>query len=207
MLANESIPTNESKPTDQLPPNVTIPAVTDRSAFRVVPQKTIVNVSETFVVFVFAENVSDMYAWQVFLGFDSKIMECINVSLPEKHVFSSRDTVTHALMEYNSTEFNKRPLQSVKNNEGYVLAGDCLWVNETTINGSGFLCQFTFRAISAGSSNLMLSEPDALFETYYLDSASLLVPGTRHITPSLSDGQVTVISRIEIIDQAVTTSS
>jgi hypothetical protein len=194
-----SVPTTQSKPTTQSTPNITmppvtmptitIPNVTNETKFTVLPREVVVDVGDTFFVSVFAENVTNMDAWQITLCFNPKIVECINVSLPDQHVFSDRYTTSQALIDYNSTEFTKRPLQSIKYGEGYVLAGDCLWVNQTTFYGSGFLCRVTFKAIAAGSSHLTLCSPEALFQTYYLDD------NIESTTPSLFDSTVTVLSK------------
>lgn len=137
----------------------------------VLPQEIGVNVGDTFFVSVFAENLRNMYGWQVILFFDPTIVECLNVSVPGQQVFSDRYPVSQALIDFNSTEFTKRPLQYIQNDEGFVLAGDCLLgQNQTTFYGSGFLCQMTFKALSSGSSNLALSTADVQSSrTYYLD--------------------------------------
>jgi len=132
-----------------------------------------------------------MYGWQVILFFDPTIVECLNVSVPGQQVFSDRYPVSQALIDFNSTEFTKRPLQSIQNGEGSVLAGDCLLgQNQTTFYGSGFLCQATFKALSSGSSNLALSTADVQpSRTYYLDE------GIDLIIPSLSNGSITVLPK------------
>ena len=166
--------------------------------FTVLPQEVVVNVSDTFFVSVFAENLTDMYGWQVRLCFDPAIVECINVSVPAQQVFSDSYPVSQALIDYNSTEFTKRPLQSVHNSEGYVLTGDCLLgQNQTTFYGSGFLCQVAFKALSSGSSSLTLSTSNiqsgqtccsnSSGQTFCLDSEQEVT------TLSVSNGVVTVL--------------
>jgi hypothetical protein len=132
-----------------------------------------------------------MYAWQVTLSFNSTFVECLNVSVPNQQVFSDKYPVSQALIDFNSTEFTKRPLQVIQNDNGCVLAGDSLLgQNQTTFSGSGFLCQVTFMALSPGSSNLALS---TVFGngpgTFYLDEELNLT------IPSLSNSTVTVLSK------------
>ena len=169
--------------------DMAMPNAANETTFIVLPQEVSVNVGDTFFVSVFAENVRNMYGWQVKLFFDPTIVECLNVSVPDQQVFSDRYPVSQALIDFNSTEFTKRPLQSIQNGEGFVLAGDCLLgQNQTTFYGSGVLCQATFKALSSGSSNLALSTADVQpSETYYVDE------GIDPIIPSLSNSSVTVL--------------
>jgi hypothetical protein len=167
---------------------------TTNGTFMVLPQEVSVNVGDTFFVSVLAENVRDMYGWQVILFFDPTIVECLNVSLPSQQVFSDRYPVSQALIDFNNTEFTKRPLQSIRNTEGFVLTGDCLLGrNQTTFYGSGFLCQVTFKALSSGSSNLALSTLGVQpYSTFYFDGT---IGTTDTIVPSFSNSSVTVLPK------------
>lgn len=192
----QSIPTNTSTQEDQSITSQTnstqetepAPDAIAETAFYVIPQGTIVNVNNTFSVLIFAANVTDLYGWQIRLSFDPKVVECVNVSLPEQNVFSFGYPVSQALVDYNSTEFTKRPLQYIDNKQGYVLAGDCLiGSNQTTFYGSGFLCKITFKAISSGYSKLTLiiSDTNGL-QTFCIH------PGCKFTTHSVFSGEVTV---------------
>jgi hypothetical protein len=154
----------------------------------VIPQNLSVKVDDTFIINVAISNVTDMFAWQVHLHFDPAILECVRVSAPSDHVLSYAYTVGDALVEYNSTEF-KNSLQMIKNDEGWMLIGDCLLgANQTTFNGSGILCQIEFKAISAGSSPLTFSNnyPYSSRETYVLN------PNLKDTFPSTIDGGINV---------------
>jgi hypothetical protein len=152
--------------------------------FLMIPQEIVTNVDDTFLIQIFAENVTDMHAWQIHLNFDPRFIQCVNVSVPDRHVFSNRYPVSQALMEWNSTEFTERPLQYINNDKGYVLTGDCLLgSNQTTFNGSGFLVQVALKATSLGLSYLTLS----LSQTYYIDSIEKLT------TPTVFSSRVLVI--------------
>lgn len=188
---SQSTRTNYPVSTTQSTPDMAMLDATNETTFIVLPQEVGVNVGETFFVSVLAENVRNMYSWQVILFFDPTIVECLNVSVPPQQVFSDRYPVSQALIDFNSTEFTKRPLQSIQNGEGFVLAGDCLLGrNQTPFYGSGFLCQVAFKAISSGSSNLTLSTPNIQSDqTYYLDEE------IEEIIPSLSNSNITVLPK------------
>jgi len=144
-------------------------ATTQNTIMYLLPQENIVKTGEIFAINVAVENAMDVYAWQIHLDFDPTVLECVNVALPPYYVFSYAITVGFALVEYNSTEF-ENPLQRIVNNEGWVLTGDSLiGTNQTTLNGSGILCQIEFKAISAGSSSLKLLTNSSL-GTYVLNS-------------------------------------
>jgi len=177
--------------TTQSTPDMAMPKATNEATngtFIVLAREIGVSVGDTFFVSIFAENITNMYGWQVILFFDPTIVECLNVSVPSQQVFSDRYPVSQALIDFNSTEFTKRPLQSIQNEEGYVLTGDSLLgQNQTTFYGSGFLCQATFKALSPGSSNLAFSTANLqMFQTYYLDE------GLDRIIPSFSNDSITV---------------
>ncbi len=189
--AIQSPGTAGSVSTTQSTSDMVMPNADNATAFMVLPQEVNVSVGDMFSVSVFAENLTNMYAWQINFTFNSTIVECVNVSVPNPQVFSDKYPVSQALIDFNSTEFTQRPLQSIQNDEGYVLAGDSLLgQNQTTFYGSGFLCQVTFKALSSGSSTLGLSMGnDLLMGTYYLD------PGLNLTTPTLSNSTVTVLAK------------
>lgn len=161
------------------------------TTFTVLPREVAAKVGDTFFVEVSVANVSDMYAWQVHLFFDNAILECVDVSLPHDYVFSYAYTVGDALIDYNSTEF-ENPLQlKIRNDEGWILVGDCLLgSDQPNFNGSGSLCKIEFKAISSGSSTLMLSIDPTSFGTYYVSPAPSFESGT----PIVSNGEVFVSS-------------
>jgi hypothetical protein len=139
-------------------------------AFNMFPQDVHVRVGDTFVVTVAVENVTDMYGWQVYLRFNPAMVECTGASLPPNNVFCNSVTVTGALTGYNAKEFPPGPLCAIKNDEGWVLTGDCLLgADQPTFKGSGVLCQVEFRALSSGSTTLaLLHDFTHTFQTYTL---------------------------------------
>jgi hypothetical protein len=141
-------------------------------AFVMVPTDIHVRVGDTFTVTFLVGNAADMYGWQVHVRYDSTVLECTGVSLPTSNVFSNRVTVSHALTEYDSKEFPQGPLRAIENDEGVVLAGDCLLgASQPTFYGSGVLCQIEFKAVSSGWSSLVvLHDFTKTLQTYTLNS-------------------------------------
>jgi hypothetical protein len=148
--------------------------------FNMLPNDLSVAVGDTLDVIVSVENVADMYGWQVYLCYDSAVLECVGVSLPSNYVFSTSVTVSGALAKFNNEQFPQGPLQKVRNDAGWVLAGDCLLgASQPTFYGSGVLCQIEFKAVSSGPSALGLLHDFAhAFQTYVLN------PQLRAITAS-----------------------
>ncbi len=139
-------------------------------SFSLPVQEVDVKVGETFVINIAVGNARDMYAWQVYMQFDPAKIECVKVSYTRNYVLSPYVTVSGSLGS-TDTGFIGGPLQCIRNDEGWVLAGDAqLGANQPTFSGSGTLCQMEFRAISSGSSAIALLHDTAnLFQTYILD--------------------------------------
>jgi hypothetical protein len=139
-------------------------------AFTMLPNTVNVGVGDTFVVTIDVANVTNMFGWQVYLCYDPAVLECLGASLTPDYVFSSSWTVSSALVKWESTEFQPGPVQRVRNDLGWVLAGDCLMgVSQPTFNGSGVLCQIKFKTVSSGSCALaLLHDFDHDFQTYIL---------------------------------------
>lgn len=141
-------------------------------SFEILTQDVRIGVGNTFGVTVAVRNVKEMYGWQLYLCYDPAVLECLEVSAPSNNVFSSSITVSGALAEYDNAEFAEGPLQMVRNDKGWVLAGDCLLgVSQPTFHGSGVLCQIEFKAVSSGASALaLLHDLNHVFQTYILTS-------------------------------------
>jgi len=165
----------------QIDPNMT---------FSMLPQNLNVSVGDTFTVTIAVENATDMYGWQVFLCFDSKMLECTGASLQSDNVFHGSETVCGALRDYNATEFTQGPLEKVQNDEGWILAGNCLLgKSQRTFYGSGVLCQVYFRAISLGSTTLSLLHNVAqTFQTFTLTSelTAMTAPSASYVNINTS---------------------
>ena len=145
-----------TKVKDGKPVRIERSIIDENMSFLMSPAKISVEVNETFIIQVDIENVTDMFGWQVYLHFDQRFLECLDVRLPFDHVLSYGVTVGGALVEYNATEFTD-PLYRIRNDEGRMLAGNCLLgSNQSTFYGSGTLCQIQFKAITKGSSIIKL---------------------------------------------------
>jgi hypothetical protein len=160
-------------------------------AFYMLPNDVYVEVGDTFAITVAAANVKDMFGWQAYVSFDPAVLECVGAFVPFNHVFSSRMTVSGALAGYYPEEFSQGPLQAIRNDEGWVLVGDCLLgARQPTFTGSGILCQIRFKAVSSGSTALMLLHDFAHdFQTYTLNfdlratTASLASTSNIYVAP------------------------
>jgi hypothetical protein len=168
----------------------TEPEPSSESVFSIVPPGIVVHVGDTFAVRVLALNVTDMFGWQIALRFDPARLECLNVSVPDQHVFVTGYPVSRLLMDFNSTQFPERPLQVVDNEEGSVLAGDSLLNGVPTFNGSGVLCQVSFKALSSGVSSLEL----VVYDEQGIARTVILNPEIDVTVPTVVNGQVTVHS-------------
>jgi hypothetical protein len=160
-------------------------------AFSLVPQNGIVGVGDSFAVTAAIENVTDMYGWQVYVCFNETVLECTGVSLPSDNVFSNEVTVCGGLTAYKATGFPQGPLQKIQNDEGWVLAGDCLLgQGQPMFNGSGVLCQIEFTAVSPGLTTLaLLHDYVHTFQSYIVTSNLTAVT-----SPSASYASINVSS-------------
>jgi len=166
------------------------PETVAEPTFCINPQEVVVNVSDTFSVRVLALYVEDMYGWEFSLLFDPSVVECINVSVFDRHVFSEMYTVSEALIDYDPIQFTTIPMYRIWNEEGRVMAGECLiGQNQSMFTGSGYLCQIDFKAISSGYSKLEFYLYDRHgSHTFLLDSQ---IEGT---TPTVYNSRIIVRS-------------
>jgi hypothetical protein len=163
-LTVRALATPVIKPTSNGITKSEIDHIDPNMAFYLLPQQDLdVKVGDIFAITVVVENATNMFGWQVCLTFDPAKLECVEVSLPSQHVLSSyKHTICGVLAEYNHSEFGGGPLQSIRNDKGWVLAGDCLLgADQPTFNGSGNLCQIEFKATASGFSTLRLLNDSA----------------------------------------------
>jgi hypothetical protein len=128
--------------------------------FNILPGGVNVSVGDTFQVTISVTNATNMFAWQIYVTYDSTKLKCLKASFPNDYLFSSYVTVCGSLTMYNGTEWpSGEPLYGtiVNNGVGCVLAGDCqLGADQPTVSGSGNLCQLEFKALEPGTSSLAL---------------------------------------------------
>jgi hypothetical protein len=110
------------------------------------------------LVNITVENIEDLFAWQIKLHFNPKILNISEqgVWYPKNHVFA-----------------NKKFLEvspKISRKDSYIKFGASLLAEES-FTGSGTLCQINFTAISTGLSQLNLSTPIGVEKgTFLLDS-------------------------------------
>jgi len=116
-----------------------------------------------FNITVRVENVEDLFAWQVYLTYDTNILttkaEWIDL-YPDDDVFEGRTTID--------------PNPVVDDTAGYLQVGRSILIGDT-FYGSGALCTIGFSAQKPGSSTLNINNAD----TILLDSAQRDIPHTR----------------------------
>jgi len=121
------------------------------------PQLVVKNVnSPPPPVNVTVENVEKLFAWEIKLYFNPKILNITekNIWYPENHVFA------------NKKFFKVSPKISYR--ESFIHFGASL-LGEDSFTGSGTLCQINFSSISTGVSSLNFSTPIGV-DTFLLDS-------------------------------------
>lgn len=140
-------------------------------SFDLLPSTAKVAVGDTFSVMVVVRNAANMFGWQIYVRYDPAVVECLGAVFPTGYVYSGSITVSGALASFDPTQFNGSPIQKVCNDEGWVGAGDCLLgLTQPTFDGSGYLCQLDFKAVSQGSTVLaLLHEPGSLIQTYTMN--------------------------------------
>ncbi|MEM3566344.1 MAG: dockerin type I domain-containing protein [Candidatus Bathyarchaeia archaeon] len=125
------------------------------------PTQLQLNTLTTFNVNITVYNVTDLSAWQIKITFNPNIIQCINVSLPQQHIFSDHSTTGLSYI--------------IENQKGYILAFNGLW-EPTGVNGSGVLCQLTFQATNIGISSLTFTGTMQMGGTYLVDSEDNMIP-------------------------------
>ncbi|RLC76780.1 MAG: hypothetical protein DRI61_12670, partial [Chloroflexi bacterium] len=149
------------------------------------PQPTLISISpshvsvtsdEKFNLTINVNNVTDLYAWQIMLVFNTTVLNVTNAWLPW-----SSDYVFYGKMSV-------RPGPVINNTVGYVLCGDSLMGEQETFNGSGMLCKIEFQPKTLGTSSLNFLRPleGEGSKTFLLDS------NLNFISLEAADGEVDV---------------
>lgn len=123
---------------------------------QVEPEDSFVYVGESTRVRLCVYDVTDLFAWQTKLCFDSEILQFKDVWIPDGHVFEGAS--------YTAPE--------PQVGDGYILLGASLIGTAETFNGDGTLCEIEFEAKAGGSSNLQLDKE----ATFLIDSVLDSVP-------------------------------
>ena len=125
------------------------------------PTQLQLNTLSTFNINITVHNVTDLSAWQIKITFNPNIIQCINISLPQQHIFTDHSTTGLSYI--------------IENQKGYILAFNGLW-EPAGVSGSGVLCQLTLKALSVGISSLTFTGIMQISGTYLVDSQDNLIP-------------------------------
>ena len=138
--------------------------------------------TEPFAVKVKVKDVTGMISWQVFIKFNSTVLNCSGVSIPADNVFAGKTIIA--------------PDPQIDNTAGTIFYGaSTLQLYEFT--GSGVLCEIQFRGIALGNSTVKLTE-ELPYRTYLED------PDGNDIPFIAEDGSVDVIPENFILIMVLT---
>lgn len=128
------------------------------------------------LVNVTIENVEKLFAWEIKLYFNSKILNITekDVWYPENHVFA------------NKKFFKVSP--KISHKESFIHFGASL-LGEDSFTGSGILCQINFSSIFTGVSSLNFSTPIGV-DTFLLDSNLNII--TMQVIDAKPSGTITL---------------
>jgi parallel beta-helix repeat protein len=130
------------------------------------PSTVMVHIGDSFSINVSVQNVLDLYAFHLFLGYNTTVLDALSV---------------YIYPPFNSGPI---PLPIIDDVNGYVEVSGSMGIPGPGFSGSFPLAKITFNATTLGNSELHLCNTDLW------DSMSNTIP---HAT---SDGSVTVYSRI-----------
>jgi hypothetical protein len=151
-----------------------------------VGQENVMLPTSPFTINITAEDVEDLYGWQIVLYYNSTILSTRQdlVIIPPENLFKGRDfSPIGPYLEYDS-----------KGN--YTIFGATLKGDAPGVTGSGVLCQINFTGQATGTSGLNLgihaqhvAQGGYLVEFY----TSLLNSTVDEIPISIVDGEVTIV--------------
>jgi len=141
--------------------NIAVAPTENSTAISVNPSKLQLNTISTFIINITVSNVTDLSAWQIKLTFNPSIIQCTNITIPEQNIFAGHETTG---LSY-----------TLDNQLGYVTAFNGIW-EPTGVNGSGILCQLTFKATNTGITSLTFLDPMKMTGTYLTDSENNIIP-------------------------------
>ena len=147
--------------------NVKMPKASDNGRIYITPaviDDPSLGPGSTFIVNASAENIIDLYTWQVQVEFNPTILNCTRVWIPINSRFNF-------------------PVQSpiiIDNTQGFASLGASL-INPPGVNGSDTLACLEFKVIGRGFSNIEYSKP-------YGENTFLLNSKLRDIPVTVEDG-------------------
>lgn len=140
----------------------------------------------TIFVNVTVADVTLLNGWQIYLDFNSSILECIGATLPSDNVFSEWGSENIIIPDIGDDYIN--------NIEGWISWAAILFPYGVGFNGSGVLCQIEFKGLAEGNATLaLLSEDEHVYGTFLSRVKGI---GSEYIPSEevdLADGNVWVI--------------
>jgi len=140
------------------------------------PSSIVVRINQTLLVSIDVSGVSDLYGWEFKLGWNTSLLELVNIT-EGSFLSGSRDTYF---------------VPKVMSTDGYVLVGCTALRNVVGVDGNGTLATVEFRAKTLGSCTL------GLYDTKLVNSAKQLMEHSE------IDGTVTAsgtcVIRVQYLD-------
>jgi len=128
----------------------------------IVAPSTAILVPTQFNINIDVVNVTDLYAWQIKLYYNSTVLRWINATYPPGHVFDGRT-------------FIEVPAVNLSDVGGsYILFTASLQGPQSGFNGTGALCRISFEAQATGNSTLIFSRPLGADGDTWLSGSDLL---------------------------------
>jgi len=134
---------------------------TENTLVSMTPEYTGTSVYQSFTVNITILNVTDLSSWQLKLSFNSHIINCTEVIIPDDNIFSGHGTTGLGL--------------EIDNAAGSIKAFNGLW-ELIGVDGSGKLCSVTFQTLSPGISAFSFNDIMRTNGTYLTDSQNNLIP-------------------------------
>jgi thermitase len=162
-----------------------VPTVAPKTQVSVVPSQLTVgspNVqlpTPPFTINITVQNVTDLYAWQIVLHYNSTILSTREdlIIIPQENIFKGKVFAPAGPYIKNDTKGT------------YILFGATLVGNQPGVTGSGVLCQINFTGQATGTSGLNLGWTALQGRLY----TKLLNSKIEQIPISTVDGSVTVL--------------
>jgi hypothetical protein len=129
-----------------------------------VPDVTGLTVNDTFTVNIVISEVTNLRAWQFGMTFNPKVLECVTteILLPD----TSGNWEKKRISAFTEGPFLKQGGQTlfvapdkIYESDGVIRShGCCIFVNSTSVSGSGTLASITFRILAPGASTLHITK-------------------------------------------------
>lgn len=123
------------------------PSYSSGTTFSLAPSRVEVLPSQNFTIEVTVQNVSGLFAWQLAIEYNARIINCTAAWVPENNVFAGQTAVAVS------------PLLNEPTNDGYnyTLFGNSLLSGMVPVTvGQGVLCKLNFTTIANGQTPVVM---------------------------------------------------